>query len=101
MKLRQLKKRRVARLRHRVFMARVAALRLEWERAMKQAMDDVTGALVEALMAPRNRMAAALAEGRAWVQQWAAEGYPGIQVTDTEQRLEQMEQQEARDANQA
>ena len=93
MKLRQLKRRHVKRLRRRIVMARVAALRLEW----KQAMDDVTGALVDALVAPRELLAAALAEGRTRVRRWATEGDQGIQVADiTEWALEQ---QETRNAN--
>lgn len=48
MKLRQIKHRHVKRLRRRIVMARMASLRIEWDRAA----DEMSDALVKAILAP-------------------------------------------------
>jgi hypothetical protein len=46
LKLRQLKRKHVGRLRLRIVMARMAALRIEWDRAL----DDMAGAMAKAIL---------------------------------------------------
>jgi hypothetical protein len=81
-KLRQLKRRHISRLRLRLEFRRIRASinadcdRLGLPRLDARPLDEVLPELLRSVDPEE------LAKGRAWVQEWAAEGYPGMEVVD-------------------